>query len=181
MQPDEPTQEDSFVDELLTPGGEECGTDLRERLLDRTSRHLRFRRRIRNFGKLGVVAAAFAAGLILTPLLREPNVVERMVIVQVPVESESHGPANPQDMRRLTPAEVELEAERTLAKDESSRLFREAGDRYLNEEQNHEAALRCYRNFLDEAGEADLPVADSDTWLLTSLKNARLREIKNVP
>jgi hypothetical protein len=76
----------------------------------------------------------------------------------------------------LTPAQIELEAERALAKEESSRLFREAGDRFLREEQDYQAALRCYRNFLDEAADTELAAADSDTWLLTSLKNARRKE-----
>jgi hypothetical protein len=78
--------------------------------------------------------------------------------------------------RSLTPAQLEVEAERATVKAESARRFRDAGDRYLNDQDNYAAALRCYRNFLDEADLADLVSAPSDTWLLASLKNARSKE-----
>ncbi len=73
-------------------------------------------------------------------------------------------------------AELELDAEKTLAKAESARRFREAGDRYIVDYGDYSAALRCYRNFLDEADPADLAVSPNDTWLLTSLKRAREQE-----
>ena len=75
-----------------------------------------------------------------------------------------------------SPAELELEAEKTLVKAEAARRFREAGDVYLRDYADYRAALRCYRNFLDEADPADLTVTPEDTWLLTSLKRAREQE-----
>jgi hypothetical protein len=76
----------------------------------------------------------------------------------------------------MSPFELELEAEQTLARTESARRFREAGDLYLRDFADYRSALRCYRNFLDTAGAADLAVNSEDTWLLTSLKRAREQE-----
>ncbi len=62
---------------------------------------------------------------------------------------------------------------------DSARQFREAGDGYLKEGGNYEAALRCYRNFLDIAEPADLNIVVTDNWLLMSLKHARQTEVKH--
>jgi hypothetical protein len=79
-------------------------------------------------------------------------------------------------VRALSPAQIELEAEKTLVKSEAARRFREAGDLYLRDYADYRAALRCYRNFLDEADPADRQITPDDTWLLTSLKRAREQE-----
>ena len=47
---------------------------------------------------------------------------------------------------------------------------------YATDLADYRAALRCYRNFLDEADPADRAVGPDDTWLLTSLKRAREQE-----
>jgi hypothetical protein len=180
MQPVEPMDDDPLVDTALSPVVAKSDATLRLTLLAQTSRQLRLRRRMRIVGRIGVVIMAFATGMIAVIAAREPVPTERIVVVAMPVEVEKPAPiAKESPARRLTPAEVELEAERSLAKVESSRLFREAGDRFLREEQDLQAALRCYRNFLDEAAETDLVAAESDTWLLTSLKNARRKETEN--
>jgi hypothetical protein len=75
-----------------------------------------------------------------------------------------------------SPAELELAAEQIDDKPTAARRFREAGDRYLKDLADYRAALRCYRNFLDEADLADRAVTPDDTWLLTSLKRAREQE-----
>ena len=42
---------------------------------------------------------------------------------------------------------------------------------------NPNAALRCYRNYLDAADPEELaPAPADDNWLLLALKNARLKE-----
>jgi hypothetical protein len=55
-------------------------------------------------------------------------------------------------------------------------LFKLAGDRYLSELCDTEAALRCYRNALDLASDADAVVASDDSWLLIALKQAKAKE-----
>lgn len=170
MQPDEW----SGIDPLLSPRETSTNGALREKLFLQTSSHLRRRARVRMLGRIVGVIAAFAGGMLLMSFLREPIPVGQIVVVQ---SVEVKPPGEEMPVRQLTPAQVELEAEQALAKQDSIRLFREAGDRFLREEQNLEAALRCYRNFLDDATASDLALADSDTWLLTSLKNARRKEI----
>lgn len=182
MQPVEPIDDDLFVDSALAPATDNGEAALRLTLLAQTSRQLRVRRRLRLAGRIGIVLVAFVAGMIATIAMRDPAPSERLIVttVPVPVEVEKHVADVPgPPARRLSPAEIELEAERSLAKDQSSRLFREAGDRFLQEEQDYQAALRCYRNFLDEAAEPELAAAESDTWLLASLKNARRKETEN--
>jgi hypothetical protein len=55
-------------------------------------------------------------------------------------------------------------------------LYRRAGDAFLGRD-DVQGALRCYRRALDGATAADLAIqADSDSWLLMSLKMARKKE-----
>ncbi len=181
MQPDEPIHDDAFFDELLAPS-RECGNGkLREALLNRTTRRIRLQHRLRHVRMAGLFSLVFVGGMAAATALFGPRQAERLVVVHVPVEVEKPSPAPAAPAQRLSPAEIELQAERTLARNESSRLFREAGDRYLREEANLEAALRCYRNFLDEADEVNMALTDTDTWLLTSLKNDRRKETENDP
>lgn len=174
-----PNEADPFVDSLLSPDGVHRNGALRDSIRESTLGQVRNRARVRRVSRAGFIAIAFVGGMLLMGMLRERDTVERCVVLTVPVAIEAPVPETPIPPRSLTPAQVELEAERALAREESSRLFREAGNRFLTEEQNYQAAMRCYRNFLDEAGEADLAAAESDTWLLTSLKNARKKEMEN--
>ena len=77
----------------------------------------------------------------------------------------------------VSPEQLELQAEQAQVNRDSAQLFRAAGDRYLNDQRNYPAALRCYRNFLDEADPDALQVGKEDTWLLISLK--RSRQVEN--
>jgi hypothetical protein len=59
--------------------------------------------------------------------------------------------------------------------------LRRAGDRQLNVRGNLQGAIGCYRRALDYASDADLQIAsDRDSWLLISLKQARLETRKHV-
>jgi hypothetical protein len=55
-------------------------------------------------------------------------------------------------------------------------LYRQAGDRYLDDEGDPESALRCYSQALDAGSAADRAVASEDSWLLMAIKNARQKE-----
>lgn len=166
-------------DDLLTPRPPAANDPLKAALLDRTTRRLRFARRARLAVRVGVCVACFAAGL-ATALVRP---APEPIVAYVPVREElpPAPKADPKDESppplavALSPAQLELEAEKTLARAESAKLFREAGDRYLREYADYRAALRCYRNSLDTDPDA-LAVSPDDTWLLTSLKRARAQE-----
>jgi hypothetical protein len=168
-------------DELLTPKSVAANDLLMADLLARTVRRARFalwRRRA-----LGVAACVACFGLGWATTFLRPTPAPEIVYVEVPVAQApvadapgSPPPTKPEPPPVLTPAQLELLAEQTTIKAESARRFREAGDRYLKELADYRAALRCYRNFLDEADPADRAVTPDDTWLLTSLKRAREQE-----
>jgi len=164
-------------DELLAPRPTAANDALKADLLARTAGRLRFDRRIRLVRRMGICVACFVTGLCAALLRPAPaSVTENVVVHQAsaPVAKTDSPPAPP--ARVASPAELELRAEMTLVKADAARQFREAGDLYLRDQANYRAALRCYRNFLDEADPADLAVTPDDTWLLTSLKRAREQE-----
>ncbi len=169
-------------DDLLSPKPATANEALKADVLARTARRIRmaaWRRRA-----LAAVAclACFGLGWATTYLrpAPTPEVVRIEVpVAQAPVADAPGSPARPPvepPARKLSPAEIELAAEQVPNKAEAARRFREAGDRYLKELADYRAALRCYRNFLDEADPADRVVSPDDTWLLTSLKRAREQE-----
>jgi hypothetical protein len=163
-------------DELLTPKPTTSNEPLKSALLGRTAGRLRFDQRARLVGRVGICAACFVAGLAVTLLRPTPEPVTVYVQVPVPVPPAADAPGSPAVVRALSPTQIELEAEQTLVKVEAARRFREAGDLYLRDYADYRAALRCYRNFLDEADPADRRITPDDTWLLTSLKRAREQE-----
>ena len=161
-------------DELLQPVPVAPGTELRDALRTRTGRRVRFRRRLRQV-RMGVtLAAVFAAGLVVRGWLDSPAPHGPALVVQVVAP-----PAQPPAPPYVSPAQLELEAEQMTTGAEAARRFREAGDRYLAELGDLRAALRCYRNFLDEAEPADRAMSATDNWLLVSLKRDRLKEGEN--
>jgi hypothetical protein len=168
-------------DELLTPKPVAANEALTAGVLARTVRRVRLHRWRRRATGVAVCLACFGLGWATTYL--RPTPVPEVVYVPSPVPPVAgvpDPPAPPKDdtppARPVSPADLELLAEQTAEKAEAARRFREAGDRYLREFADYRAALRCYRNFLDEADPADRAVAPDDTWLLTSLKRAREQE-----
>jgi hypothetical protein len=162
-------------DELLDPRPAIANDALREELLMRTARRVRFRRWWRYGKQVGLSAICFAAGA--AAMLARPTPSPSIVYVDrdvPPPAVKIEPPAEPP--RPRSAAELELEAEKATVKAESARRFRQAGDHYIRDHADVQSALRCYRNFLDEADPADLPVSREDTWLLTSLKRAREQE-----
>jgi hypothetical protein len=179
------------LDELLTPrpGPEPAG--LREALFARTTRRLARARWSRRLAAVAAAAAVFAAGgaigwhakpdrVVVDRVPGEPVFV--FVPQPVPVIPEVT-PDPPRPEPRPAPAsatEAELLAEQCDDPAEAARLYRLAGDRYLNDRQDYANAARCYRMFLARAGDAGLSPEPGDTWMLTSLKNAAYKEKANV-
>jgi len=168
-------------DELLTPRPVPANDSLKAAVLARTARRVRRTAWHRRAAGAGAGLACFALGWMTTYLrpAPEPEVIRVEVpVAQAPV-ADAPGSLPPKEeppAPKLSPAELELAAEQAPEKAEAARRFREAGDRYLREFADYRAALRCYRNFLDEAAPPDRAVAPDDTWLLTSLKRAREQE-----
>jgi hypothetical protein len=171
--------------ELLAPPSAAQSPGLRDAILRRTGRRLAVRRWTRHGVKAAAVAAVFAAGLILgvqnaphdTVPVPEPRV--EVVTVPVPVFVPLPGGAvepSPPPVAKRTGHELELDAEQTDDAPTAAQLYRQAGDAYLDAEQDYANAARCYRLFLARAGESALPPEPGDSWLLTSLKNAAFKE-----
>ena len=167
-------------DELLTPKPSASNEALKADVLARTVRRVRLNHWRRRAVQVVVCLACFGLGWATTYL--RPASVPEVVYVPLPAPPVGEAPGPPPSPRTeppappMSPADLELLAEQTAEKAEAARRFRQAGDRYLREYADYRAALRCYRNFLDEADPADRAVAPDDTWLLTSLKRAREQE-----
>lgn len=171
--------------ELLAPRPAAESPGLRDAILRSTERRLTARRWSRFAGKAAAAAAVFAAGLFLgvrnAPREVVPAPEPRIEVVSVPVPvflplpGGSVEPSAPQVAAR-TGHELELDAEQTDDAPTATRLYRRAGDAYLDAEQDYANAARCYRLFLARAGDSALSPEPGDSWLLTSLKNAAFKE-----
>jgi len=166
---------------LHTPVAGTAPLRLQQQLLSQTLRSLRWKRRRRSAVWIGLVAAGFLAGAMCTHLLNAPAPDEKQQQTKrpvVPVEK-------PDDVRRPlenkvgpSPATNAVALEWT-AFDEPERhgdLYRKAGDLYVQENQDYEAALRCYTQALDANSEENLTIAPDDNWLIMALKEARKKE-----
>jgi hypothetical protein len=187
---DEPNEPDDLNDLLSPPqAGETLG--LRDAILRRTQRQLAFRKWARRVGQAAAVAAVFATGIGVgiwrTPGEREtvfvPTPVPQVEVVTVPVpvlvpigSESSSADQNPLPAVALTAKALELDAEQADDVLTAAKLYRQAGDAYLNAEQDYANASRCYRLFLTRAGDTALSPERDDSWLLTSLKNAAFKE-----
>jgi hypothetical protein len=150
------------IDDLLAPPDAAPGDGLKRDLLGRTTQALRWRHRWRRLGGVGVLVAAYVAGLLSVAAVTppdEPPAPERVVETVEP-------PLPP------TPAALEWSAIDRPA--EAAALYREAGDLYLDEGDAGNA-MRCYGNALDQAG--SLEVNTDDSWLFVALKIARKKEL----
>jgi hypothetical protein len=63
--------------------------------------------------------------------------------------------------------------------EERGTLYRQASERYLQEANDPQSALRCIGNYLDNATEQDLAISSDDNWLLMAIKVSRQKEKKH--
>lgn len=162
----------------LTP---EIPAGLRESLLARTTAGVRARTRRRRAIFVVGMAAAYAAGLTTAFVLAGsfPQVPQETLISSVePPEPTPPAAEPPSD--EVTPALLGDPEGFTLLlvmspAEKQARLLKSAGDKYLNDYGDIQLALNCYRRLLALQGASNEETADSsDTWLLRSLKQARV-------
>ncbi len=167
------------LDDLLTPRplpSEPMG--MRDVLHGDAARVQRRRRWAIRGRRVAVLACFYAAGLASMQYCRtdDERPPAEVVVVPpavVPTSTEAIDP-----YRHDPPERLEKWAF-LQAGEKRTELYRRAGDGYLGRE-DVEAALRCYRKALDGGSAADLAVrADSDSWLLMSLKMAKKKERLN--
>ncbi|HEY1377534.1 MAG TPA: hypothetical protein VGF55_12110 [Gemmataceae bacterium] len=166
------------LDDLLTPKPPPELPGLRDAVLGDAARVQRRRRWVVRGRRIAVLAACYTAGLMTAwhwpqaQLPPRPTVVER----EPPPPPEPANPPPDADPYRNDPPE-RLERWAFISSGEKRvGLYRRAGDGFLRRD-DVAAALRCYRRALDGGTAADLAIrADTDTWLLMSLKVARQKE-----
>ena len=187
------TDEPDDLDAILAPISASLSPGLHDAILVRIEREFARRRTFNRLAKAGGLAAVLGLGFLLgqgtrsTPvhpvnrdlLARKPIFVPVLIPFLVPAEQTSSPPL----LTRSEPGtamQAELLAEQSDDRAEAGRLYRLAGDQFLNDLQDYRNAARCYRLYLDRAGEGALTPSATDTWLLTSLKNSLFKEKFNV-
>lgn len=157
---------------------------LRETVLRQTTAMVRSRSKRRRVVLAGAVAAAYVAGLATAIVARGSapetgDKVRTVTPVAAPAQSPSpaaHEPVLARDLLQ-DPEGFALLLSRSPV-EKRIELLKAAGDRYLNEYSDIEQALNCYRRLLSlEPTDANPNLNDS--WLLRSLKQARLREVSH--
>lgn len=176
------------LDDLLAPPPAADAPELRGVLLRRTLRRVAVRRWARRVGRLAAGAAVFGVGVGVGvwrssrehEAVAVPTPVPQIEVVAVPVFVPfplpgASGEPFPVLGGTRTARVLELDAEQADGPG-AAVLYRRAGDAYLTAEQDYANAARCYRLFLTRAGESALAPEPTDSWLLTSLKNAAFKE-----
>ena len=152
---------------------------LREDLLRQTTGLLRRRRRWRRAGFLAALAACYLAGLVTMRLL--PTTVGReshVVVKEAPPPDQKKQPA-PSPVVEVKKGAVALEWKALESKENQGELYRQAGNRYA-QDNDWESALRCYGRSLDATSDEDLKISPDDDWLLMAIKNSRRKEKTHV-
>lgn len=168
---------DDFLDDVLMPPIRESSAAARDSLRERTAGVVRWRRYRRRAWQVvgalaaqGVVAAAVVAWLLATGTIswRHQTLPENPVAkgVELPPEAPTPIPENP-----LPVSAVDLEWRAFDAPAEQQpALYFEAGQRYFDEQNDLESALRCYRQAFDSRPQELLTVSPTDNWLAMAIK-----------
>jgi len=171
----EPDPLDGMLAPLPLPPDAEA---LRQKVYAQTSRVLRRRRRLWQCAYAAGLAASFAIGLL----------VMRASIRPIPTDSGERGRVSAPSTQALgtltrprppVPADESALAREVVAfdsLDQRGELYRQAGDRYMEEESDPQSALRCYANALDNVPKQEQAISSDDNWLLMAIKNARQKE-----
>jgi hypothetical protein len=159
------------IDELLAAPQLDDGVGVfRQHVLQQTLGRLRVRRRLRRAAwAVGLAAgiAAIALGihwLTLTSMIPQPEMAE---LPQFPQAASLPAPGL---------SALALEWRAFDSSQRQAELYRQAGDRYLTEGDDLQAALRCYGNALTTGTDDNLQLSPSDSWLLMAIKDARQKE-----
>ena len=129
-------------------------------------------RRGRHLRRVLVVVAAvwlFAAGGI-TGWLAKPIPVAVGELPSLPPTRPSPETSRPVEVEPPSGERLELRAELADDPADAARLYREAGDWFLNG-RDYENAARCYRRHLSVANADALKESASDSWMLHTMKS----------
>jgi hypothetical protein len=168
------SREPDPLDGMLRPPSLPDNEALRQAVYARTRRLLHRRRRLRQFAYAAALLLSFAAGLLAMRLATPQPPPLADAPERLASKDEPQLPNNPppsSDESALAREWIAFDSE-----DDRGERFRQAGDRYMTEENDPQSALRCYGNALDHASEQDLAISTNDNWLLMAIKDARQKE-----
>ena len=121
-----------------------------------------------------VLAAVAAVGLFvaggITGWLAKPTSVAVAEPPSPPPSRPAPETTRPVEVEPLSAEQLELRAELADDPADAARLYREAGDRFLNG-RDYENAARCYRRHLSVADDEALKASASDSWMLHTMKS----------
>jgi len=163
------------IDDLLAAAPLPDVDVLRLKVLGETTRLLRGRRQRRRIAWAAGLAAGIALAVFAANWLLRPSSQPGSEVAELPRQHELTPPREVD----ITPLALEWRAFDSL--ENQTALYQQAGDRYLRDESDLAAALRCYGNALDSGTEDDLQISTSDSWLLMAIKDARQKEKRDVP
>ena len=171
------SREPDPLEGILRPPSPLESEALRQTVYTRTRRVLRRRRRVRQFAYAASLLMSFAAGVLAMRMTMQTDSGERGG-VSAPMAPTNQGADTP---RLPEPEDSALATEWTAfdSEDHRAELYRQAGDRYMEEESDPLSALRSYSNSLDNGTERDLAISTDDNWLLMAIKDARQKEKKH--
>lgn len=168
------SREPDPIEAMLRPSSPPDNEALRQAVYTQTRRVLHRRGRLRQLAYAASMLLSFTVGA-GTMRMISPQAAP---IPELPRPSASK--AEPQLPKNPPPSSDDsaLDAEWIAfdSEDHRSELYRQAGDRYIKDENDLQSALRCYSNALDNGTEQDLAISPNDNWLLMAIKDARQKE-----
>jgi len=143
---------------------------LQQQMYTQTRRVLRRRRQVRQFAFAAALLVSFAAGLLAMRVSIRPAPVPE------PVAKQHEEPRPPDKPPTADESALAREWEAFDRMDRRGEHYRQAGDRYMEDESDPQSALRCYANALDNSTEQEQAISPDDNWLLMAIKDARQKE-----
>lgn len=183
MNPSDHSEPDPLAELLAVPSEPTDAEKFRHAVFARTTGVMRRRRIVRRVASTAAMAACYAAGIATMSLFSGDRGDHQPIVIR---QADPEVSPAPDESPRLAdaagsaaaPPQTEEPAPPPKSRFE---FFRNAGDHQLFERGNMQAAVRLYARALDVASPAELAIStDSDNWLLMSLKQSRLQEIRNV-
>ncbi len=155
----------------------QASPEFRAELLTQTSKVLRGRTRRRQALAACVVCLTYTAGIATVLLWRGTP-------AETPASGSVNEPAKALQTELKSPLDDDpralLARVPDVSRTEQIGLLTKAGDLYLTQRNDVERALYCYRQVLELSSmERPIRVDRNDTWLLSSLKSARIKETTN--
>jgi hypothetical protein len=179
------------LDEFLNRPLQAEPSELRGTLLEKTTSHVRRRRRVRLVRRWVIIGVVEAALIALTVILASqvgrfrnlwedekgqrgeaiagPRIEARAKPGPGPLDEHQPKSPPPPAAAPLTPLALEWKAFDAPVEQQWA-LYREAGDRYFEDANDLASALRCYKQAFQRAPMSTLTIDRNDNWMVTALK-----------